>query len=89
MKTDTIVVLAAAALGVFAVFKLTRQQASAGPAYTLNRGGNVPLTNSGEIANTALPGQPGWGWKYYADGTSIGPDGTYYMGDVKVWSPAG
>ena len=32
-----------------------------------------------EITNTASsPGSPGYGWKYYSDGTSISPDGKYY-----------
>lgn len=31
-----------------------------------------------EIANTAQPGQEGYGWRYFTDGTSISPDGKYY-----------
>lgn len=27
------------------------------------------------------------GWQYFTDGTAIGPDGSYYMHDVLVWSP--
>jgi hypothetical protein len=44
-----------------------------------------PLTKS--IFNTALPGQNGFGWQYYTDGTAIGPDGSYYSNGAKVWSP--
>jgi hypothetical protein len=37
-----------------------------------------------EITNTATnPGDPGYNWKYYSDGTSISPDGKYYyQGDM-------
>jgi hypothetical protein len=37
-----------------------------------------------EITNTATnPGEPGYNWKYYSDGTSISPDGKYYyQGDM-------
>lgn len=31
-----------------------------------------------EIDNKALPGQVGYGWRYFSDGTSIAPDGSYY-----------
>lgn len=41
-----------------------------------------------EIFNDDVPGQPGYGWKYYTDGTAIGPDGTYYQGDKAIWSPS-
>lgn len=40
-----------------------------------------------KIANPAQQGQPGFSWQYFSDGTSIAPDGSYYKGDVKVWSP--
>jgi hypothetical protein len=42
-----------------------------------------------EIPNTALPGQTGYGWKYYSDGTAIGPDGKYYYKGELAWSPEG
>lgn len=28
------------------------------------------------------------GWDYYSDGTVIDPDGSYYYGGEKVWSPS-
>lgn len=45
-----------------------------------------------EITNAAQPGEPGYGWRYFSDGTSIGPDGTYYTTNdqgqtASVWSP--
>ena len=42
---------------------------------------------SGILPNNALPGQPGYGWQYFANGTSIGPDGTYYQNGVAVTGP--
>ena len=42
-----------------------------------------------EIPNTAQPGQTGYGWKYYSDGTAIGPDGKYYYNGELAWSPEG
>lgn len=46
-----------------------------------------------EITNPAGPGEEGYGWRYFTDGTVISPTGTYYYqdeygGDYKpVWSP--
>jgi hypothetical protein len=40
-----------------------------------------------EIVNNALPGQNGYGWKYYDNGTAISPDGKYYYQGNLVWSP--
>lgn len=42
-----------------------------------------------EIPNTALPGDVGYGWKYYSDGTTISPDGKYYYNGELAWSPEG
>ena len=46
-----------------------------------------------EIPNNAQPGQEGYGWRYFSDGTVIAPNGTYYYretpdSDYKaIWSP--
>lgn len=40
-----------------------------------------------EIVNDDLPGQAGWGWNYYDNGTAIGPDGAYYFQGERVWAP--
>jgi hypothetical protein len=40
-----------------------------------------------EVTNTAAEGEPGFGWKYYTDGTAISPDGVYYYKGKEVWSP--
>jgi hypothetical protein len=42
-----------------------------------------------EIPNTSSPGDPGYGYKYFSDGTVIGPDGKYYSNGELVWSPSG
>lgn len=34
-----------------------------------------------EITNTAQPGQEGYGWRYFSDGTVISPTGQYYKGN--------
>lgn len=47
----------------------------------------APPTQTRAINNDDLPGQPGYGWKYYSDGTSIAPDGSYYSGGNMVWAP--
>lgn len=42
-----------------------------------------------EIFNPASkPGEPGYGWKYYTDGTSISPEGKYYYQGDQVYDPA-
>lgn len=88
MKNDTLLIAGAAAAALFLVYKMTRTGTQAGTgvlapstgtAQTLNNGGAVL------IPNTALPGQPGWAWQNYTDGTSIAPNGDYYMNGVLVW----
>lgn len=43
-----------------------------------------------EIKNNALPGQEGYGWRYFTDGTSISPDGKYYTAgsSTPVYDPS-
>jgi len=46
-----------------------------------------------EIYNPASPGEAGYGWKYFSDGTVISPDNEYYANNPEtdkhelVWSP--
>lgn len=90
MKQDTIIIIAAAAAGLFAISRMVKPGSTmrppngSGTAGSLNNGGNVPIT---EINNTALPGQQGYGWSYYSDGTAISPTGDYYYNGQRVWSP--
>lgn len=41
------------------------------------------------IENTAQPGQEGYGWQYFTDGTVIDPSGNYYRDGQIIWSPSG
>lgn len=91
MQKDTLIILAAAAAGLYAITRMIKPGGMAirppngsGTASSLNNGGSPPVT---EINNTALPGQQGWGWTYYSDGTAISPTGQYYLNGQLVWSP--
>lgn len=48
------------------------------------RDGKSAWTN--EIENAALPGQIGYGWRYFSDGTAIDPQGNYYKNGVPIWN---
>lgn len=37
-----------------------------------------------EIQNTALPGQTGYGWRYFSDGTAMDPSGKYYTNNPET-----
>ena len=91
MNNDTIVILAAAGIGLYLMSKMikpggivTRPPSGSGTASSLNNNGSPPIV---EIGNDDLPGQAGYGWKYYSDGTAISPQGEYYFQGQKVWSP--
>src|SRR3990167_8736388 len=89
MKQDTIIIVGAAAVGLYLIAKMVKPSAirpptGSGTAGALNNYGNAPVT---QINNTALPGQEGWGWQYYSDGTAIDPSGQYYYQGALVWSP--
>lgn len=40
-----------------------------------------------EIENPAQPGQTGYGWKYYNNGTAVSPDGKYYFDGKLTYDP--
>lgn len=90
MKTETTLIAAAAALGLFLVYQMTRRPAtSAGMGYVAPTGSTAQTLNNGGavlVPNTALPGQPGWAWQNFTDGTSIAPNGDYYMNGTLVWT---
>lgn len=48
----------------------------------------VPYDKVTEVINPAMPGQVGYAWRYFNDGTSIGPDGSYYYNGALVWQPS-
>ena len=88
MKNDTLVILAAAGVGLWLVSRMTQTKVSTAQAMNLNNGGQVNVPGyTKAIFNSALPGQEGFAWQYYTDGTAIGPDGSYYQNGQKVWSP--
>jgi hypothetical protein len=44
--------------------------------------------DASEITNTVTtPGEEGYGWRYFTDGTAISPDGKYYSGGSLVYDP--
>lgn len=53
--------------------------------YLLNRRG-VKAAFTTEISNTALPGQTGYGWRYFSDGTAIDPNGNYYLKGAPIYT---
>lgn len=96
MKTENLLILAAAGAALYLITSTRRQvmtgntrpvtwPAAPNTAAGLNGGGTVPVT---QIGNTALPGDYGWGWQYFSDGTAISPQGEYYLNGDKVWSPS-
>ena len=91
MQKDTLIIIAAAGLGLYAISKMIkpagatmRPPSGGGTASSLNNNGSPPIT---EISNSALPGQQGYGWTYYSDGTVIDPNGAYYDNGQRVWTP--
>lgn len=46
---------------------------------------NVGFTTPIQVLNEAKEGEPGFGWKYYTDGTAISPDGKYYFNNQLVY----
>lgn len=78
MKSNDLIVLALAGV---AVFMLLRSRQSAG----VTQSKSVNMVD--DIINTALPGQPGWGWQYFENGTAISPSGEYFYQGASVWKP--
>ena len=88
MNKNTLLILAAAGLGLWYVTKMTKRPVTASGAASLNNGGKVTVPGYiKQIFNDDVPGQPGFNWQYFTDGTAIGPDGSYYTNGQKVWSP--
>lgn len=83
MKKETVLILLAAVAGVGAVAYLTRKKAPTASAQAGTRSASAGVS---KVNNTALPGEQGWGWTYYTDGTSIDPAGNYYVAGNLVYS---
>lgn len=75
MKTTDLMILAIAGLAAWVILKKGL------PAL-------AQMVGAQEIATSALPGQPGYGWRYFDDGTVIDPLGRYYSNGQLVWSPS-
>lgn len=78
MKNDDLIILGMAAVAVYLIVK-----GGAKFATTTSGAGYVK-----EIANNAAPGQSGYGWRYFTDGTVIDTQGNYYVNGDLVWSPS-
>lgn len=73
MKTEDLILIAAAA---FAWWAYTQWKSS----------GTTGATTSTNKYGATLVRE--WaGWKYYSDGTAIGPDGAYYLHGQLVYQP--
>ena len=46
---------------------------------------DLGFTTPVQVLNEAKEGEPGYGWKYYTDGTAISPDGKYYFNNQLVY----
>jgi len=51
-------------------------------------GTNTSNSAVSSIPNTSTEGQPGYGWQYFSDGTSISPTGQYYQGGSLIYDPS-
>lgn len=81
---DLAILLAAAGVVVAAGYYMNRRNGGAG----LSLSPTVRVSGSpDQIIGGALPGQPGWGWQYFTDGTAISPEGIYYLNGREVWRP--
>lgn len=80
MKTENIIIL-----GAFAGAAYLLLRGKLGPAVI---GAAKAATGTQEIQNKTMPGQNGYGWRYFSDGTTIDPGGIYRdKNGVILWSP--
>jgi hypothetical protein len=79
MNINTILLIAAAG-AAYMIFK-----SKTGSANTVNNLGTA-INGISEIFTGATGNQAGAGWRYFSDGTSIDPQGNYYMNGVEVWA---
>lgn len=79
-QTDILILLVAAGAAWFLLKSKTSN------ANTVNNLGTA-INGISEIFTGASSGKPGSGWRYFSNGVSIGPDGTYYQNGDVVWKP--
>lgn len=84
MKKENIIIIAAAAIGLYMVAKMTAPATGGGARIPRNYSSYPPAVhfegNTGpyELRNPAKPGEDGYGYRYFENGIIIGPDGTRY-----------
>lgn len=87
MKAEQIVTILAGAILAYVAYKTFSKSPSGS---TAPRPSYIGGMFSKEIANSALPGQPGYNWSYYVDAqgddVAIAPNGDYYLNGNKVWT---
>lgn len=83
-NSEVIMMLLAAAVVVGLGLVLTRKADAATGVPNAGTSGSPDQNWTVEIPNNALPGQPGWAWRYYSNGTAIDPEGRYYFNGVRV-----
>lgn len=76
MKNDQLIALAIAGIAVWMLVSSRKAKASA-PSNPSSVASDSVFAKL--LKNDTLPGQPGYGWKYYTDGTAISPDGSKYF----------
>lgn len=87
MKTEYI----ALALAGVAVYLLTMAgKVNAGTTPTAGKTTPTPAAGrKGGVLEVLDSGKPyGNGWRYFDNGTAIGPDGSYYQNGAMIWTPA-
>lgn len=88
MKSDELITILAGAVLAYVAYKTFTKQSTQPPII----GSKVSQSSQGMfargVANSALPGQDGWGWDYFDNGVAISPSGDYYLNGTKVWSPS-
>lgn len=81
MKTDQLLTIGLAGIAVYLIYKMV-DIGKVGAAVKTTADHFVDV-----IDNQALPGQPGYGWTYFENGTVIDPNGAYYLNGKQVWRP--
>jgi len=81
MKNNDLILIALAGIAVWMISKANQ---SAGSNTVLNLG--KAINGISEIFTGAKTGQAGYGWRYFSDGTSIDPQGNYYLNGDLVWT---
>jgi hypothetical protein len=80
-KGNNLLIIAAGAGVLYLLYRRSRLNS----ANTINNLGKS-VNGISEIFTGAKVGASGYGWRYFTDGTSIDPNGNYYVNGQKVWS---